>query len=325
MAKSENQKKKLLLLESFFLRETDEAHPATMAEIIAFLAANQIHAERKSIYSDIRTLQECGLDIVTAEGRNGGYFLASRDFELPELKLLVDAVQSSKFLTDRKSAALLRKLELLVSRHEAVQLRRQVTVSGRVKTMNESIYYNVDRIHNAIAENAQISFRYFDWGVDGKRHFRDKVYQASPYALCWDDENYYLVAHSERHGITHYRVDKMDKITLLPEKRIHTDETRNLNMASYSKKVFGMFGGEETSVRIRFKNSLAGVVIDRFGHDIMLIPDGDDHFTFTGSIAVSPLFLGWLTSFGADAEILYPQSVIDAYRNQLSRALSHYE
>ena len=324
MPKSENQKRKLLLLEAFFQQETDEAHPASMNDILAFLDANGIRAERKSIYSDIQTLQECGMDIVRAEGKTGGYFLASRMFEIAELKLLVDAVQSCKFLTDRKSNSLIRKLEQLASRHEAQQLRRQVTVSGRVKTMNESIYYNVDRLHDAIANNSQIRSRYFEWGMDGKRHFREKSYCASPYALCWDDENYYLIAHSERHGLTHYRVDKMDTITATGTPRIQTEESRNLNLAAYAKKVFGMFGGEETNVRLRFDRSLAGVVIDRFGRDCMLIPDGAEHFTVTVTVAVSPLFLGWLAGFGQKVQILYPQSVIDAYRALLAPALALY-
>ena len=184
MPKSENQKQKLLHLKVFFERETDENHPASMTQILEHLAARDIKAERKSIYSDIQTLQDFGMDIVLEKGKAGGYYLASREFELPELKLLVDAVQSSKFLTDKKSLSLIQKLEGLSSHHEASQLRRQVVVSGRVKTMNESIYYNVDRIHDAIAQNSQIQFRYYDWGIDGKRMYRKGSYTASPYALC---------------------------------------------------------------------------------------------------------------------------------------------
>lgn len=324
MPKSENQKKKLLLLKAFFERETDENHPATMAQILDYLAAQDIHAERKSVYSDIQTLQACGMDIVSLRGKTGGYYLASREFELPELKLLVDAVQSSKFLTDRKSMALIRKLEGLASRHEASQLRRQVVVRGRVKTMNESIYYNVDRIHDAIAVNSQIRFRYYDWGVDGQRHYRVGTYVASPYALCWDDENYYLIAHSERHGITHYRVDKMDTIVQTGQPRVQTEETKNLNLADYAKKVFGMFNGNELAVRLRFHNSLAGVVIDRFGHDSMLIPDGPDHFIFSTSVVDSPLFLGWVAGFGQKVQILSPQSLVDEYRAMLADTLTLY-
>jgi len=325
MAKSENQKKKLLVLKDFFERETDENHPANMAQLLDYLSTQGIHAERKSVYSDIQMLQEYGLDIVAKKGKYGGYYLASRDFELPELKLLVDAVQSSKFLTDRKSLALIQKLSGLCSRHEASQLRRQVVVRGRVKTMNESIYYNVDRIHDAIAENAQIRFRYYDWGVDGRRHYRDSPYIASPYALCWDNENYYLIAYSARHGITHYRVDKMDTIVKTGRPRIQTDETKSLDLPGYAKKVFGMFGGDERTVRMRFENSLAGVVIDRFGHDCILIPDGEDHFVFTAAVIDSPLFLGWVAGFGQKVQLLGPPQLVEEYREMLAGTLSLYD
>ena len=325
MPKSENQKQKLLWLKTFFERETDENHPASMADILAFLAAKDISAERKSIYSDIQTLQDFGMDIVLQKGKTGGYYLASREFELPELKLLVDAVQSSKFLTDKKSLALIQKLEGLSSRHEGSQLRRQVVVSGRVKTMNESIYYNVDRIHDAIAENSQITFRYYDWEMDGTRKYREGTYSASPYALCWDSENYYLIAHSERHGMTHYRVDKMTSIRTTGQPRIKTEETSKLDLANYTKKVFGMFNGSETTVRLRFEKSMAGVVIDRFGHDCMLIPDGPDHFQFTTSVVVSPQFLGWVAGLGQKVRILHPEHVVEAYRSLLTETLSQYQ
>lgn len=324
MAKSENQKQKLLALKEFFEQETDENHPAGMSDIIAYLAARDIGAERKSIYSDIQTLQDFGMDIVAVKGKTGGYFLGSREFELAELKLLVDAVQSSKFLTDKKSLSLIKKLSGLVSRHEAAQLRRQVVVSGRVKTMNESIYYSVDRIHDAIAGNAQITFRYFDWAVDGSRRYRENTYVASPYALCWDNANYYLIAYTSQHGITHYRVDKMDAIEILSQPRIQTPETQNLDLASYAKKVFGMFNGQETMVKLRFENRLAGVVIDHFGHDSMMIPDDHDHFTFTTTVINSPQFLGWIAGFGNQVQILYPQSMIDAYTDMLCAALVLY-
>ena len=296
MAKSERQKLKLLVLKDFFERQTDEAHPATMQQILAHLAAQGIRAERKSIYSDLECLRDYGMDILLD---HGGYYLAARDFELPELKLLVDAVQSSRFLSEKKSLELIGKLESLCSVHEAGQLRRQVVVSGRVKTMNESIYYNVDCIHDAIAHNSRITFRYFDWGPDRQRHFRPDEYEVSPYALCWADENYYLISHSPRHGITHFRVDKMASIRANGVPRTVTEETKRLDLARYSRAVFSMFSGQVQPVRMRFDNSLAGVVIDRFGRDSMLIPDGPNHFTFTAEIAVSPLFLSWVAGFGA--------------------------
>ena len=325
MAKSEGQKLKLLYLKQLLEEQSDENHPLNTQQILNYLAARDIKAERKAIYNDIICLQDFGMDIVHKPGRNGGYYLASREFELPELKLLVDAVQSSKFLTSKKSMQLIAKLSRLASSHEAGSLKRQVMVSGRVKTMNESIYYNVDRLHEAIAENSQIRFQYFEWGIDGKKHDRPGPYVASPYGLIWDDENYYLVAHSPRHGMTHYRVDKMTKIENTGEPRIMTPEGRNLNVSAYGKNVFGMFGSKTTTVRMRFHRSLVSVIIDRFGADTMLIPDGDEHFIFSMDIAVSPLFLGWLAGFGDRAKILSPQSVIDQYLQLCGPSVEQYE
>ena len=324
MAKSDNQKLKLMLLARLLERQTDEAHPMSAPQLIAALAEHGVKAERKSIYSDIAALQDFGMDICLQSGKSGGYYLASREFELPELKLLVDAAQASKFLSERKTVQLIRKLETLTSRWDAGRLRRQVVVSGRVKTMNESVFYTVDQIHEAIAANRQLQFRYFEWGVDKQKHFRDRRYVASPYALCWENENYYLIAYSERHGITHYRVDKMAQLQMLDAPRVVNDETRALDVSKYGKNIFGMFGGEQMQVKMRFENALAGVVLDRFGHDIMLIPDGDSHFTLTTDIAVSPVFFGWLAGFGSAAKIVFPQSAVDSYIELCKQILQQY-
>ena len=325
MARSDDQKRKLLYLRELLEQQSDENHPLSTQYILEYLAERGIQAERKSIYSDIACLQDFGMDICTRRGRGGGFFLASRAFELPELKLLVDAVQASRFLTKRKSMELISKLEALASRHDAGSLRRQVTVSGRVKTMNESIYYNVDRIHDAIAHNSQITFRYFDWGVDRERHYRDRTYAASPYALCWDDQNYYLIAHSERHGITHYRVDKMTHITETAKPRYSDAQTRKLDVSRYGRSVFGMFSGETEPVKMRFHNSLAGVVIDRFGRDVLLIPDGPEHFIFTAEITVSPIYFGWISGFGDRARILHPRAVVEKYLALCGPAVAQYQ
>ena len=309
MPRSENQKLKLLYLKELFETQSDEQHILSMQDIVSYLAARGIRAERKSVYGDISCLQEFGMDIVLQKGPGGGYFLASRPFELAELKLLAGAVQASKFLSERKSVALIEKLSTLCSSYQAAQLERQITVRDRVKSMNESIYYTVDRIHEAIAENKQIRFRYFDWGVDRRKHERPGEYFASPYALVWDNENYYLIAHSERHGLTHYRVDKMAKLSIADKPRVITEQARQLDLTRYGKTVFGMFSGTPQQVKLRFRNSLAGVVIDRFGKSAMLVPDGESHFTFTTEIVLSPVFYGWLAGFGEQAEIMFPASV----------------
>ena len=325
MARSENQKLKLLYLKELFETQSDEQHILSMQAIVDYLASHGIRAERKSIYADVACLQEYGMDIVLQKGPGGGYFLASRPFELAELKLLVDAVQASKFLSARKSMTLISKLSALCSKPQSEQLKRQLTVRDRVKSMNESIYYSVDRIHEAIAQNRQIRFRYFDWGVDRKKHERPGDYVASPYALVWEDENYYLIAHSERHGLTHYRVDKMTKLTLLDTPRVITDEARSLDLSSYGKTVFGMFAGNPENVKLRFDNSLSGVVIDRFGKDVMLVPEEGGFFTVSAQIVLSPVFYGWLSSFGDRAELLIPQHARQEFAAQCRRTLKQYD
>ena len=195
MAKSSNQKLKLMYLMKILLEYTDETHSLTMEEIKTKLKLYDISAERKSLYNDIESLRLYGLDIIgTKEDRTYSYHIGNRQFELAELKLLVDSVQSAKFITEKKSNDLIKKIEAFASRYEAIQLQRQVFVAGRVKTMNESIYYNVDRIHSAIADNFQITFQYFQWNVDKKMELRHNGiwYKVSPWSLSWDDENYYL-------------------------------------------------------------------------------------------------------------------------------------
>lgn len=322
MAKSERQKLKLLYLRDYLKQNTDETHPAGVQELIEYLASKEIRAERKSIYDDIRTLNDYGAEILFRRGKPSGYYVSQRDFAPAELKLLVDAVMSSKFLTQKQSATLIRKLAALSSAHESELLRRQIVLTGRLKATNEQSYANIDLLHEAIGTDSQITFRYFDRGVDKQKHFRPRIYTASPCALVWDDENYYLVAHGSRHGLTHYRVDKMEQIRLTGQKRVMTEEMRNFNPASYAKEVFGMYRGSSKRVKLRFENDLAGVVLDRFGEDTMLIPDGGEHFIMTANISVSPNFLAWVASFGGRASIVFPKSAVEEYRTLLEKALA---
>ena len=329
MPRSSKQKLKLLYVMDFLLRQTDEEHPASLVQLQEHLEANGIAAERKSLYDDFDTLRDYGMDIVcVGHGRGSGYYVTSRDFELPELKLLVDSVQASKFITHKKTAALIRKIERLCSVHEARSLQRQVYVAGRIKTMNESIYYNVDEIHSGISQGQKIRFRYFELDVHKNRHYRrdGAWYVASPYALTWDSENYYLVAFDDDTGsIRHYRVDRMSNITVLNEPCSGREAFRALDMAAYSRKVFGMFSGAEQSVRMRFDAHLAGAVVDRLGSDVMLVPDGDAHFTVTADVVPSPLFYAWLFGFGPRAELLGPEPVVEEMRQQLSEVAALYQ
>ena len=325
MAKSENQKIKILYILDYLQKNSHQDHPVRASELMEMLERHNILCDRKTIYSDISVLQDFGIDILRVTGRNGGYYIASRNFQLPELKLLIDAVQSSRFLTEKKSRELIEKLCAQCNEQDARLVRRDVYVSGRVKSMNETIYYNVDAIQEAIAQNLQIGFRYFDWGIDGKRVYRQKSYTASPYGLCQDNENCYLLALSPRHGITSYRVDRMSDITLTGEKRVPCPELTGKNLTDYANRMFGMFSGDTVAVKLRFHRDLSNVVIDRFGKDTMLIPDGDDHFVFTVQVAVSPLFLSWVIGFGSKAQIIYPQSVIDECKALCKEVLAQYE
>ena len=276
MAKSASQKRKLLYVMKLLLERSDENHPISMPELLAFLEARDISAERKSVYDDLEVLRDFGLDVVKG---SGGYYIGQREFELPELKLLVDSVQSSKFITQRKTLALIRKIESLASVHDARELQRQVYVRNRVKSMNESVYYHVDEISAAISADRMIRFRYFEFTVQKERRFRrdGERYEVSPFALLWDNENYYLLAWDDEAGtMKHYRVDKMADIERTDTPRRGREAFERVDMSEYTKHVFGMFGGQPEQVRLRFAGHLAGAVLDRFGRDLILVPDGEN-------------------------------------------------
>ena len=310
----------------YLQKHSHKDHPVKTAELISMLKAHDIQSDRKTIYSDIEALQEYGLDIVSVAGRNGGFYIASpREFELPELKLLIDAVLSSRYLTESKSRTLVKKLcQLCGTDHEAQLIQRNVIVSGRVKSMNETILINVDTIQEAISQNKQITFRYFDWGMDGKRRYREKEYLASPYGLCQDNENCYLLAHTERHGVTSFRVDRMSHVDITSEKRMPCPELTGKALIEHARRSFQMYSGETVNVKMRFHKDLLNAVIDRFGQDIMLIPESEEYFNFTASVAVSPMFLSWVIGFGSKAKILYPESVVEQYKQLCQDVLNQY-
>lgn len=328
MAKGNNQKLKIIYLMKILLEKTDEEHSITMPEIIAALESYGISAERKSIYSDIENLRVFGMDIIGEQrDRTFYYHVGNRQFELAELKLLVDSVQSAKFITVKKSNELIKKIEGLASKYEASQLQRQVYVSGRIKTMNESIYYNVDKIHTAIGANSKITFQYFQWDVNKKMVLRrnGELYEVSPWALSWDDENYYLIAFdSKEDKIKHFRVDKMLHIEVKNEKREGKGRFQKFDMAVYAKKTFGMFGGEEQTVKLLCDNTFAGVMIDRFGKDIFMVPVDDSHFTISVNVAVSRQFLAWVFALGEGVKIVEPQSVVEQMKEEAERLMRQY-
>lgn len=328
MAKHANQKVKLLCLLEMLKSRTDEKHDITMEEIIEELyKKHQIDAERKSIYDDISCLREFGYDIVMRKSKHTGYALAGREFQLAELKLLVDAVQSSKFITQRKSNDLIKKLAGMTSKYEARELEREIHVKNRVKTMNESIYYNVDTLHNAINNNKQISFQYTQWNINKELKLKKdgKDYIVSPWELTWDDENYYMVAFdAESNLIKHYRVDKIKKINLLKNDRLGKEHFKNFNIADYSKKTFGMFGGYAKKVTIKFPNNMIGPIIDRFGKGIIVEKLKNESFCIKTDIVVSNQFYGWLAGLGTGVKILEPIDIVNDYKKYLKSLLKEY-
>ena len=310
------------------LEQTDETHPMTVAEMIAALAQRGISAERKSIYDDLDALRKFGLDVAQIKSDKTGYFVASREFELPELKLLVDSVQSSRFITHKKTLSLIKKIERLASAYEAQLLQRQVYVQNRVKAMNESVYYNVDEVSAGINNDRKIRFHYFDYTINKERFFRHNsaYYEVSPFAMIWDNDSYYLIAFdSAAEIIKHYRVDKMVNISATDLPREGHAAFAALDIAAYTGKVFKMWGGEECRVKLRVRNDLVGAIIDRFGKAIPILSDGADHFITYITVVSSPQFLAWVFAFGDGISIEGPSEVVAAMQAHLEAVSKLYQ
>ncbi len=329
MPKGTNQKLKLYYLSRIMIEKTDDEHGLTLPEIQSCLEEYDVTADRKSLYDDMEALRVLGIDVIGEKvGRGFYYHVGKKQFEIAELKLLVDAIQSSKFITEKKSAELIKKLTSLVSDYEALQLKRQVVVQGRIKTMNESIYYIVDDIHNAIVNNRRIRFDYLRWNLKKEMESRrDSLYEVSPWALSWDDENYYLIAYdSGSEKIKHYRVDKMRNISVCEEKREGREHFRQFDMAAYAKKNFGMFGGEEVRVKLSFRDDMVGVLLDRFGTEISIRPaKGEKGWSETYvDVALSDQFLGWIFSLGTAVRISGPKEVVERFSSELKAMSKMY-
>lgn len=328
MPKGAGQKLKLYYLSRIMTEKTDDEHTLTMPEIQRHLEAYGVTADRKSLYDDLEALRVLGIEVIgEKEGRNYVYHVGKKQFEIAELKLLVDAVQSSKFITVKKSGELIRKLTGFASEHEAAQLNRQVVVQGRIKTMNESIYLVIDSIHRAISENRRIRYEYMRWNLRKRLERRkSKPYEVSPWALVWDSENYYLIAYdAEAEMIKHFRVDKMRNITLTDRRREGRELFNELDLATYASVIFGMFGGEITRVKLQFENGLVGVLLDRFGREIPIHPADREGWSETSvDVAVSDNFLGWVFSLGKSIEIIEPGSVVDRFKRQITSILECY-
>lgn len=323
-----NQKLKIMYILKILLEETDENHAITLNEIVEKLKLYDVTAERKSIYSDIEYLRAYGYDIIGSQyDRNYHYQIVNRDFEWAELKLLVDAVQAARFITEKKSNELIKKLEKFASKHEAVKLQRQLNVNGRVKTMNERVFYSVDTIHDAINNNNQITFKYFTWNVDRQMELvhDGKTYHVSPWALCWDDRKYYLIGYdNDDCKMKNFRVDKMTNTSECEIKREGKEEFDKLNMADYTNRLFGMFDGELRRVELKCPNNMANVIIDRFGTDIAIIKGKDGYFTAKVDVAVTDLFFGWVMALRG-VKVVGPSDVVDKLKAKIKAQSDLYE
>ena len=329
MSRGTNQKFKLSFLSRIMLEKTDDEHSLTMPQIMAELEKYEITAERKSIYQDFQDMEKLGIEIIKEQiGRETYYHVGSREFELAEVKLLIDAIQSSKFITQTKSRELITKIKKFVSEYQAKQLQRQVFINDRVKNMNESVYYNVDDIYTAINDNKKIRFKYYKWDIEKKliaRHNGD-WFIVSPWALTWDDENYYMVAFDDLdHKIKHYRVDKMMRMSVEDEMREGKEVFKNFDMAAYSKATFGMYSGKKTKVHIQFPNNMCGVFIDRFGKEISFRKVDEEHSTVTVDVAISPQFFGWIFSLGREVKVIGPDEVVEQMRIASKEFAGNYQ
>ena len=327
MPRSEKQKQKLIRLLEMLIKETDKSHGLSMQEILPRLEQLGISAERKSIYDDILTLGELGFDVITLPERPPKYTLLTRPFELAELKLLVDAVESSKFITRERSREIIEKLRSFAGKYHSHELSRQVYVEDRIKTDNDFSFENIDLIHKAINTNKRISFAYFDYTREKKRVLRHdgKRYEVSPMALLWSDENYYLVAYDGDAGASkNFRVDKMTEIEISEKVRAEKTTQERFNPAEYSRKIFGMYGGREELVTLECREHLAGVIIDRFGTDYTFFPT-DFGFRVSLRVMVSPTFFAWVLGFGRDMKIISPEAVKRELCERLEDIREHYE
>ncbi len=316
MPRSSNQKRKLAVLREILSEHTDAEHPMTMKEIIKELGAKGISAERKSIYDDIEVLRVLGTDIQTKRGKTVGYYVANRDFELPELKLLVDAVRSSRFIPEKQSNQLIKKLTHLAGAYDRPSLNREMFVSNKAKSLENDLFKTVDIIHEAIEKDRDITFFYFSWTVRKEKELRrgGEKYQISPWSLVWDDSNYYLVGFDVKNQeIRHFRVDKMLKANGTDIPRTGKTEFDRFDISSYANAAFGMFGGKMEKVTLRCAKRLANVMLDRFGRDTVILNDIDT-FRITVNIIPSPVFLGWIWSFGKEVEIISPEYVKEQFR-----------
>lgn len=319
-------KARLMVLEKMFYEYTDEEHTWTNTEILDYLKKNDVPANEKTLRGDIALLKKLGVDIVTIVSRPNRYYQRSREFTLPELKLLIDAVSSSRFITKKKSHDLGFKLAELASEHQRPELRRNVYATNRVKNSNEAIYAMVDTINDAINSKKKIRFQYTEFDADLKPVLRNdgELYELSPYALFWNEDYYYVVGWSDKHeNVSTFRVDRLVKPEMTDEKARR--KPGDFDLDDYSRRIFEMYDGEPTMVTLECRNDLAKYIVDRFGTKLETEPVSDDRFRIEVEVSLSPTFYGWVFQFGGGIRIVSPEKAVKEITEMAGKLLNSEE
>ena len=330
MAKKQGQRLKILYILDFLKRESDEEHPVTAADICEYLDSQGIAAERKSVYADISALTDYGADIVRS-GSPRGWFLASREFEEPEIYLLADAVRTAGFISAAKTRELVKKLDSFVSRYQAQKRENRVYFSSCAKSVNEEIFYSIDKISRAVSEKKKISFEYVNRVLSPDRTIEKQKREMliSPYALTWQDDHYYVVGNYEKYdNLIHLRLDRMYKveITNMPQRHFSevSEYTDYFDTPDYTAKLFGMHGGEIYDIELKCSKKITEQVADRFGEDIFIKKVTDEDFCFTVRAALSDALVSWVISYGDRVKVLEPQILRDMGISRTEKVLGLY-
>lgn len=326
-----NSKRRLLELADFFKKYTDEEHTYSAVEICDFLAQKGIVAERKAIYSDIEALQESGYDILCSRGSNKGFFLADRDFQEAEARLMIDAIQTARFITAKKSNELVEKISGLLSKPVAEQMMEKIYINSANKGKNEEVYYNIDLLYKAICEKKQVSFFYYHHYVakDLSIKMTERSFAVSPYALIWSNDHYYLVSNNNRYdNLMHTRIDRIKKVHILDRPIRPFSEVceyrDTFDSADYEKKLFNMFSGTEQKVTMRCANSILEEIFDRFGDNTAIVSRNADNFTVTADVITGEGFISWVMQYGGRIEILAPQELRESVCHRVQDLLYLY-
>ena len=318
IARGQNQKLKLLYLYQIFNEKTDENYTLNASELIDELSKYGVSAERKSIYNDIEALKLFGMDINVGTENGRGYYLGERYFQLSEIKMLIDIIQAARFISENKSIELIEKISKLAPISDRKTLKRQIFIANRVKSVNETVYYSVDHLYRAIAENKKVRFRYYSWDIRKNKLYKNKgqFYYVNPVSMMWADEKYYLIAYDDNAGkIKHYRVDKMESVEICNENVSNDIKRLEFNAADYATRSFSMFGGDVREVRLKGNAESIGIIYDRFGRDVFVVQNPDGSFSVTVKVALSPQFYSWVFGVSDLLMIEGPNDVVESYRD----------